>query len=98
MDVTLIEHHPDRLFFCKALGVTARTIEISKSSASPGGHRCRSRGRGLTVFENGARVAEMELPTEGLPYGALMLAQYETERLLEAALRRFGGTVHYGHS
>ena len=88
VDATLIEHHPGRLFFCKALGVTARTIEIFEelgiaSQAIDAGVW----GRGLTVFENGERVAEMELPTEGLPYGALLLPQYDTERLLEAALR-----------
>lgn len=94
---TLIEHHPGRLFFCKALGVTARTIEIFEEiGVAEAAIDAGIWGRGLTVFDNGTRVADMDLPAEGLPYGALMLAQYDTERLLEDALRQFGGAVHYG--
>jgi 2-polyprenyl-6-methoxyphenol hydroxylase-like FAD-dependent oxidoreductase len=40
----------------------------------------------------------MEVPTAGLPYGALSLAQFETERLLEEGLHRRGGAVAYGWS
>jgi 2-polyprenyl-6-methoxyphenol hydroxylase-like FAD-dependent oxidoreductase len=38
----------------------------------------------------------MQVPEQGLPYGSLSLAQYETERLLEAAFTEHGGRVHYG--
>jgi 2-polyprenyl-6-methoxyphenol hydroxylase-like FAD-dependent oxidoreductase len=47
---------------------------------------------------DGARVPtrSMRVPDEGLPYGSLSLAQYETERLLEAAFAEHGGHVNYG--
>jgi 2-polyprenyl-6-methoxyphenol hydroxylase-like FAD-dependent oxidoreductase len=38
----------------------------------------------------------MRVPDEGLPYGSLSLAQYETERLLEASFAGHGGQVNYG--
>jgi 2-polyprenyl-6-methoxyphenol hydroxylase-like FAD-dependent oxidoreductase len=38
----------------------------------------------------------MRVPEQGLPYGSLSLAQYETERLLEAAFAEQGGRVRYG--
>jgi 2-polyprenyl-6-methoxyphenol hydroxylase-like FAD-dependent oxidoreductase len=37
----------------------------------------------------------MDLPTD-LPFGSLSLAQFDTERLLEACLHRHGGRVAYG--
>lgn len=96
VDVLLIDRMRERTFFCKALGVTPRTLEIFDSlgfvqDAIDAGIWLR----GLSSFNDGAPGAMMNLPID-LPFGSLSLAQFETERLLENCLRRHGGTVSYG--
>jgi 2-polyprenyl-6-methoxyphenol hydroxylase-like FAD-dependent oxidoreductase len=51
--------------------------------------------QGISSFNNGKPGPGMDIP-ENLPFGNLSLAQFDTERLLEACLRRRGGTVLYG--
>ncbi|WP_438395241.1 FAD-dependent monooxygenase [Caballeronia sp. DA-9] len=99
--VSVIDKMPDRGFFCKALGVTARTLEIFDDIGIV--DRAIEAGTWLTGVEtwvDGAMVParSMRVPGEGLPYGSLSLAQYETERLLEAALAEHGGQVNYGYT
>jgi 2-polyprenyl-6-methoxyphenol hydroxylase-like FAD-dependent oxidoreductase len=99
VDVCVIEQHAGRTFFCKALGVTARTLEIFDdlgvaSDAIDAGVWLT----GVETWNDGIPSQRMQVPSEGLPYGSLSLAQYETERLLEAALERHGGQVAYGWS
>ena len=99
VDVLLIEQMAQRSFFCKALGVTARTLEIFEDLGLV--EQAIDAGvwlTGVTVFNDGEPVQAMEVPRAGLPYGALSLAQFETERLLEEGLRRRGGAVAYGWS
>jgi len=99
VDVLLIEQMPQRSFFCKALGVTARTLEIFEDLGLEA--QAIDAGvwlTGITVFNDGKLAQTMEVPTAGLPYGALSLAQFETEQLLEEGLRRRGGAVAYGWS
>ncbi|QQC65969.1 FAD-dependent monooxygenase [Paraburkholderia ginsengisoli] len=99
--VTVIDSMPGRGFFCKALGVTARTLEIFDDLGIV--DRAIDAGTWLTGVEtwvDGSMVAarSMRVPEKGLPYGSLSLAQYETERLLEAALAEHGGRVNYGYT
>jgi 2-polyprenyl-6-methoxyphenol hydroxylase-like FAD-dependent oxidoreductase len=98
-DVIVIEQHPQRAYFCKALGVTARTLEIFEDIGIAG-HAIDSGVwlTGVETWTDGAPVPaqSMLIPPQGLPYGSLSLAQYETERLLEAALAERGGHVDYG--
>jgi 2-polyprenyl-6-methoxyphenol hydroxylase-like FAD-dependent oxidoreductase len=99
VDVLLIEQMAQRTFFCKALGVTARTLEIFEDLGLV--EEAIDAGvwlTGITVFNDGKPAQAMEVPTAGLPYGALSLAQFETERLLEEGLHRRGGAVAYGWS
>src|SRR5580693_6738615 len=99
VDVLLIEQMPQRSFFCKALGVTARTLEIFEDLGLE--EQAIDAGiwlTGITVFNDGKLAQTMEVPGAGLPYGALSLAQFETEKLLEEGLRRRGGAVAYGWS
>jgi 2-polyprenyl-6-methoxyphenol hydroxylase-like FAD-dependent oxidoreductase len=99
VDVLLIEQMAQRSFFCKALGVTARTLEILEDLGLV--QQAIDAGvwlTGITVFNDGQLAQTMEVPATGLPYGALSLAQFETERLLEEGLRRRGGAVAYGWS
>jgi 2-polyprenyl-6-methoxyphenol hydroxylase-like FAD-dependent oxidoreductase len=97
--VKVIDRMPNRGFFCKALGITARTLEIFDDLGII--DRAIGAGTWLTGVEtwvDGAMVPgrSMRVPDKGLPYGSLSLAQYETERLLEAAFAEHGGQVNYG--
>src|ERR1700730_10781082 len=97
VDVLLIEQMAQRTFFCKALGVTARTLEIFEDLGLV--EQAIDAGvwlTGITVFNDGKPAQAMEVPATGFPYGALSLAQFETERLLEEGLHRRGGVVTYG--
>jgi 2-polyprenyl-6-methoxyphenol hydroxylase-like FAD-dependent oxidoreductase len=97
LDVLLVDRLQERSFFCKALGVTARTLEIFEDLGIA--DEAIDAGiwlEGVTVFQDGAPLHAMDIPAHGLPYGALSLAQFETERLLEACLLRHGGAVDYG--
>jgi 2-polyprenyl-6-methoxyphenol hydroxylase-like FAD-dependent oxidoreductase len=99
VDVLLIEQMAQRTFFCKALGVTARTLEIFEDLGLV--NQAINAGvwlTGIRVFNDGKPAQAMEIPAAGFPYGALSLAQFETERLLEEALHRRGGEVVYGWS
>ena len=93
----VIDAHDERVFFVKALGVTARTLEIFEDlgiarDAIDAGVWIT----GADTFQDGAPAFSAQVPRAGLPYGALSLAQFETERILEAALARNGGHVEYG--
>ena len=96
LDVLLIERMAGRSYFCKALGITARTMElfddfgIAQDAADAGIWL-----RGVTTFNDNAPGPSMELPP-GLPFGNLSLAQFEAERILEDCLARHGGHVQYG--
>lgn len=93
----VIDAHDERVFFVKALGVTARTLEIFEDLDMT--RDAIDAGVWLTgadTFQDGTLAFSAEIPREGLPYGALSLAQSETERILEAALARNGGHVEYG--
>jgi 2-polyprenyl-6-methoxyphenol hydroxylase-like FAD-dependent oxidoreductase len=95
--VRVIDAHDERAFFVKALGVTARTLEIFEDLGIA--REAIDAGIWLTAadtFQDGAPAFSTRIPREGLPYGALALAQFETERMLEAALARHGGHVEYG--
>ncbi|MFM0040318.1 FAD-dependent monooxygenase [Paraburkholderia strydomiana] len=97
--VKVVDRMPNRGFFSKALGITARTLEIFDDLGIA--DRAIEAGTWLTGVEtwvDGAMVPErsMRIPEDGLPYGSLSLAQYETERLFEAAFAEHGGRVNYG--
>ncbi|SAK66039.1 monooxygenase FAD-binding protein [Caballeronia temeraria] len=97
VNVRIIDAHDERVFFVKALGVTARTLEIFEDIGIA--RDAIEAGVWLTgadTFQDGAPAFSAEVPRAGLPYGALSLAQFETERILEAALARNGGHVEYG--
>ncbi|MFM0324447.1 FAD-dependent monooxygenase [Caballeronia glebae] len=97
VNVRIVDAHDERTFFVKALGVTARTLEIfddlgiARDAIDAGVWLT-----GADTYQDGAPAFSAEVPRAGLPYGALSLAQFETERILEAALARNGGHVEYG--
>lgn len=94
--VLLIDRMKERSFFCKALGVTARTLEIfADLGIAQDAIDAGTWIAGVSSFDDGVAGAAMDIPP-GLPFGSLSLAQFETERLLEACLHRHGGAVAYG--
>jgi 2-polyprenyl-6-methoxyphenol hydroxylase-like FAD-dependent oxidoreductase len=93
----VVDPMSERAFFCKALGVTARTLEIFDSLGLA--NAAIDAGvwvTGVQTWQDGAPAGAMNVPETGLPYGSLSLAQFETERLLEGALAQHGGHVEYG--
>ncbi|HVY13697.1 MAG TPA: FAD-dependent monooxygenase [Rhodopila sp.] len=96
VSVALIDRMTQRSFFCKALGITARTLEIfddlgiAQDAIDAGVWL-----NGLSSFTDGVPGQSMDIPPV-LPFGSLMLAQHGTEGVLEACLRRHGGAVSYG--
>jgi len=98
LEVLIVDQMRERSFFCKALGITPRTLEIfddlgiAQDAIDAGVWL-----RGVSTYVDGEPAGSMPIPTD-LPFGSLSLAQFETERLLEACLRRHGGTVAYGRS
>jgi len=99
VEVRLVDRMSTRIFYCKALGITPRTIEIFEDIGIA--RRAIESGiwlTGVQTWQDGVMVParSMNMPTAGLPYGSLSLAQFETERLLEAALAAHGGRVEYG--
>ncbi|MFE2059306.1 MULTISPECIES: FAD-dependent monooxygenase [unclassified Streptomyces] len=94
----IVDRLPARLPYARAVGVQPRTLEIwdrmgmvreALETAVP------LRGQLLWVNgEEGPRI-DLRLPPE-VPYGFAALPQYETERLLEGLLVRWGGRVERG--
>ena len=96
VSVLLIDQMKQRSFFCKALGVTPRTLEIFDDlGIAQDAIDAGTWITGVSSFDDGVDGSAMEVPSE-LPFGSLSLAQFETERLLESCLQRHGGHVSYG--
>ena len=97
VDHMLIDLRPEPSYFCKALGVTPRTLEIFEDlgvveDAIDAGLWLQ----GMSTFTNGVESGSLDRLAENLPYGFLALPQYETERILEQCLERHGGAVRRG--
>ena len=68
IEVLLIEQMAQRTFFCKALGVTARTLEIFEDLGLV--EQAIDSGvwlTGITVFNDGKPAQAMEVPAGGFP-------------------------------
>jgi 2-polyprenyl-6-methoxyphenol hydroxylase-like FAD-dependent oxidoreductase len=68
IEVLLIEQMAQRTFFCKALGVTARTLEIFEDLGLV--EQAIDSGvwlTGITVFNDGKPAQAMEVPAAGFP-------------------------------
>lgn len=99
VSAVLIDRMAARQYFVKALGVSPRTLEVLDDLGCA--HDAIDAGiwiQGISNFLDGAPGQGMDVPDGALPFGSLSLAQFETERLLEAALHRHGGAVRYGWS
>ena len=67
IDYLLVEKNPERVYFCKALGVTPRTLEIFDSLGVV--DQAIDAGvwlTGMTTFDNGVETESQDSSSEGL--------------------------------
>lgn len=93
----LIEKRTERSPFCKALGVSPRTLEVWERTGVVG----QAIDAGCWIQEtctyvNGQLVKQMPARLPESTYGVLSLPQYETERILFEQLIRLGGKLERG--
>ncbi|MFD9975075.1 FAD-dependent monooxygenase [Streptomyces sp. NPDC059017] len=97
-DCRVVDRLPARLPYAKAVGIQPRTLEIwdrmgmvhdALDAAVP--------MRGQLLYADGADQGRIDfrLPPE-VPYGFAALPQYETERVIEEHLARFGTRIERG--
>ncbi|MFF8958138.1 FAD-dependent monooxygenase [Streptomyces sp. NPDC014894] len=94
----LVDRLPARLPYAKAVGVQPRTLEIwDRMGLVRAALDAAVPMRGQLVYVDGVERARIELalPPE-VPYGFAALPQYETERVLEEYLGRFGTRIERG--
>ena len=93
----IIDRLVEPLPYCRAIGVTPRTLEIwddmgvARDMIDAG---LWLEGRRLII--NGQKLRDERLEFSDLPYAELGLPQYETERLLSRHLNSFGIAVERG--
>ena len=95
----LVEQRTGRDYWCKALGVSPRTLEIFDQLGIL--DEALDRGlffRALNLVSPDGTVTRHEVLEGKYPYGSLSLSQFETENLLEQDLRRHGGSISRGLS
>ncbi|MFD3325440.1 FAD-dependent monooxygenase [Streptomyces sp. NPDC058701] len=91
----IVDRLPARLPFAKAVGIQPRTLEVwDRMGFVRDALDASVPMRGQLVYANGVEQSRVELvmPPE-VPYGFAALPQYETERILEAFLGRFGTAI-----
>ncbi|MFH0520017.1 FAD-dependent monooxygenase [Streptomyces sp. M41] len=94
----LIDRLPARLPYAKAVGVQPRTLEIwDRMGMVRAALEVAVPLRGQLMYADGVEQArfELRLPPE-VPYGFAALPQYETERIIEEHLARFGTGIERG--
>jgi 2-polyprenyl-6-methoxyphenol hydroxylase-like FAD-dependent oxidoreductase len=93
----IIERLAQPLPYCRAIGVTPRTLEVWEDMGIA--REMIDAGvwiDGLRSIIHGHPPKDGLLELDDLPYGELGLPQYETERLLARHLGRFGIKVERG--
>ncbi|MGX1274667.1 2-polyprenyl-6-methoxyphenol hydroxylase-like FAD-dependent oxidoreductase [Streptomyces phaeoluteigriseus] len=96
--VRVVDRLPARLPYAKAVGIQPRTLEVwDRMGLVREALEAAVPMRGQLVYVNGAEQGafDLVLPPE-VPYGFAALPQYETERILEGFLARFGTSVERG--
>ncbi|WP_314247283.1 FAD-dependent monooxygenase [Streptomyces kutzneri] len=94
----IVDRLPARLPFAKAVGIQPRTLEVwDRMGMVRAALEAAVPMRGQFLYVNGVEKARTELsvPPE-VPYGFAALPQYETERILDEFLGRFGTAVERG--
>ncbi|MBB4710994.1 2-polyprenyl-6-methoxyphenol hydroxylase-like FAD-dependent oxidoreductase [Streptomyces luteogriseus] len=94
----IIDRLPARLPYAKAVGVQPRTLEVwDRMGMVRAALEAAVPLRGQLTYADGVEQArfEMRLPPE-VPYGFAALPQYDTERIIEEHLARFGTGIERG--
>ncbi|MFJ7175668.1 FAD-dependent monooxygenase [Streptomyces massasporeus] len=94
----IIDTLPARLPYAKAVGVQPRTLEVwDRMGMVRAALEAAVPLRGQLTYADGVEQArfEMRLPPE-VPYGFAALPQYDTERIIEEHLARFGTGIERG--
>ncbi|MGA4955467.1 FAD-dependent monooxygenase [Streptomyces lavendulocolor] len=94
----LVDRLPARLPYAKAVGIQPRTLEVwDRMGLVRDALEAAVPMRGQLVYVDGVEEARIRLtlPKE-VPYGFAALPQYETERVLEEFLARFGTRIERG--
>jgi len=93
----LIEQRAQPEYFCKALGVTPCTLEVwDQIGVLEDVLRRGLFTAGVCGETDGANPVTERLELGTMPYGFLLLAQYDTEEILRRHLRNHGGRVQQG--
>ena len=92
----LLESRSGREYWCKALGVSPRTLEIFDHM----GILAEALAHGLfftavNTVVAGERVARVEIAPDKYPYSPMAMGQFDTEEILEQELRRRGGAIEW---
>jgi 2-polyprenyl-6-methoxyphenol hydroxylase-like FAD-dependent oxidoreductase len=90
----LVDSRGDREYRCKAMGISPRTLEIFDQMGVL--DEALDRGLFFTALNtvvSGQPVDRVEVTPNKDPYGAMALSQFDTEDILEADLRRWGGRI-----
>lgn len=94
----IVDRLPARLPFAKAVGIQPRTLELwDRMGLVRAVMEAAVPMRGQLAYVNGVEQLRIDfrLPPE-VPYGFAALPQYETERILDEFLARFGTAVERG--
>ncbi|MFD5910009.1 FAD-dependent monooxygenase [Streptomyces massasporeus] len=94
----IIDRLPARLPYAKAVGVQPRTLELwDRMGMVRAALEAAVPLRGQLTYADGVEQArfELRLPPE-VPYGFAALPQYDTERIIEEHLARFGTGIERG--
>lgn len=94
----IVDRLPARLPFAKAVGIQPRTLELwDRMGLIRAVMEAAVPMRGQLAYLNGVEQLRIDfrLPPE-VPYGFAALPQYETERILDEFLARFGTAVERG--
>lgn len=95
----LLEARVGREYWCKALGISPRTLEIFDQM----GILSEALAHGLfftasNTTVDGKRVARQEISPDRYPYSPMAMGQFDTEEVLERDLRQRGGRVEWSSS
>ncbi|MCX4539564.1 FAD-dependent monooxygenase [Streptomyces sp. NBC_01565] len=98
IDCRVVDRLPERLPYAKAVGIQPRTLEIwDRMGLVRAALEAAVPMLGQLTYVNGVErpPIELVLPPE-VPYGFAALPQYETERILDEFLARFGTRIERG--
>ena len=96
----IIDERAQPDYYCKALGVTPRTLEVwDQIGVVEDALRAGLFTDGITGAVNGQETGTERATLGDMPYGFLMLAQYDTERILRDCHRQARNVLirHDGH-